>query len=69
MTFFCEHGKVIWILSVGLWYFAWNKLWLRQAQGSFFFRYEYPALIGYMLVSFIALIVASEALCWCETCK
>jgi hypothetical protein len=69
LAFFCEHGKLIWLLSIGLWGFVWIKLWHRSTKGSFFFRKEYPALIGYVVLSFIVLMITSEKMCWCETCN
>jgi hypothetical protein len=63
MSIFCEYGKVLWLLSILIWLVVWNKLWTRSKRSSFFFRYEYHALIGYIVVSFIVLLIASEHLC------
>lgn len=63
MSIFCEYGKVLWLLSILIWMVVWNKLGTRSKRSSFFFRYEYHALIGYIIVSFIVLLIASEHLC------
>ncbi len=63
MNIFCEYGKVLWLLSIIAWMITWNLLWTRSKQGSFFFRYEHPALIVYIGLSFVILLIASEYLC------
>lgn len=63
MGFLCEHGKLIWLVSIVLCMIIWNMIYLKRTRGSFFFRFEYPALIAYIVVSFIVLIFASDQLC------
>ena len=52
-------AKAIWILSIGVWYIVWNIL---QRKRAWMFRYEWIALIFYMVLSFLLLLAVSDLL-------
>ena len=64
MSIFSNHGNVLWLLSILTWLVLGSMLYTDGMRRSLFFRYQYPALIGYIIVSFMALVLISEHLCW-----